>query len=149
MPAGRPPKPLVLLEMSGSTKRNPGRYKSRVDAQIETRGPIGGPPESFVLSSERIRLTALWEKITSEAPMGLLTASDREFVEQLCRFGVDAKACRKSSIRSGQLYVAGLKSLGMTPDGRAARGIGGKVNTDDKQPNKLEAFNAKKKRKTA
>jgi hypothetical protein len=148
MPAGRPPKPLVLLEMSGSTKRNPGRYKDRMENQLETKGPIGGPPESFVNSSQRIRLTALWEKITSEAPVGLLTASDREFVEQLCRFGVDAKGCTKTSIRSGQLYVAGLKSLGMTPEGRARSGIGGKASSDAKAPNKLDSFLAKGKRKT-
>lgn len=149
MSAGRPPKPLVLLEMSGSIKRNPGRYKGRVENQIETKGSIGGPPESFVNCAWSIRLTALWEKITSEAPVGLLTASDREFVEQLCRFGVDAKASTKTSIRSGQLYVAGLKSLGMTPEGRARSGIGGKVNPDAKAPNKLDSFLEKGKRKTA
>jgi hypothetical protein len=135
--------------MSGSTKRNPARFKDRVENQIETKGPIGAPPESFKNSSQRIALTTLWEKLVSELPSSMLTSSDREALEQVCRWGVDAKSFSKTAIRSSALYYQALRRMGGTPDGRAALGIGGKVNPSKSVANKLDSFLAKGKRRTA
>ena len=144
---GRPRKNLVLLEMSGATKRNPGRYRDR-DAQLDTKGPIGEAPEEFKQSSQRIALVALWDKIVSEAPVGLLTASDREYLASVCWLGIEAKRPGRNQLRALQLYTNSLKGLGMTPDGRAVRGIGGKVATKA-AANPLDDFVKPKKKRTA
>lgn len=140
----RPRKSLVLLEMSGATRVNPGRFRDRVE--LDTKGPIGSAPDEFRrASSDALKLVALWDKLVAEAPVGLLTASDREYLAKVCRLGVEAERVgTRNYLRALQLYTAALKGLGMTPDGRAVRGIGGKASTQDK-PNPLASFVRKKK----
>ena len=144
----RPRKNLVLLEMSGATKTNPGRYKDRVE--LETPGPIGDPPESLTRpSSDRDRLIARWHLLVSIAPVGLLTASDRESLAVLCRQGIESERTgAKGYQRALKDYLAGLKAFGMTPDGRAARGLGGKVTTKT-VANPLDAFLKPRKKQVA
>lgn len=141
----RPRKNLHLLKLSGSTKINPGRFADRVD--LDTKGPIGPAPEEFRrASSDSAKLITLWDKLVAEAPVGLLTASDREYLAKVCRLGVEAERIgTKNYLRALQLYTAALKGLGMTPDGRAVRGIGGKAGTEEK-PNPLDGFVARKKK---
>lgn len=143
--AGRPRKNLAVLEMTGAVRNHPSRFVDRVEP--ETKGPIGDPPEEFVrASSDSIKLCALWRKLVAEAPIGLLTVSDREYLAKTCRLGIEAERIgTRNYLRALQLYTAALKGLGMTPEGRAIRGIGGKVSAAKEQVNPLEAFKAKKK----
>lgn len=137
--AGRPLKSRALFEVSGGAKKNPGRLRDRGE-EPETAGPIGDPPEEFLLGSDGIKLTALWVKLVAEAPIGLLTVSDREYLAKVCRVGVEAqRAGTKGYLRALEIYGRMLKGLGMTPEGRAIRGIGGKAPTK-KDVNPLEAF---------
>lgn len=142
--AGRPPKPLLLLELSGQTAKNPGRYANR-GPEPETSGPIGDPPIEFDRDSSSIALKALWLKLVDEAPIGLLTASDREYLAKVCRVGVEAQRPGKNYLRALEIYGRMLKGLGMTPEGRAIRGMGGKAASgpqEKKSP--LEAFNRRR-----
>jgi hypothetical protein len=79
--AGRPRKSAAILEMSGTIRNHPGRYED-VPPEPETKGPIGDPPADFLRpnSGDAAKMAALWNKIVDEAPIGLLTVSDREYV---------------------------------------------------------------------
>lgn len=142
--AGRPPKPLLLLEQSGQTKKNPGRYADR-GPEPETSGPIGDPPVEFDRAANALELKALWHKLVDEAPIGLLTASDREYLAKVCRVGVEAQRPGKNYLRALEIYGRMLKGLGMTPEGRAIRGMGGKAAAaGQEKKNPLEAFNQRR-----
>jgi hypothetical protein len=142
---GRPPKPRNVLEMTGTLRNNPGRYVD-IPPEPQTAGPIGDPPEEFRASSEGLKLIALWDKIVAEAPIGLLTVSDREYLADVCRVGVEAKRTgSKGYLRALEVYGKMLKGIGMTPEGRAIRGIGGKVATKE-QANPLIDFRKRRRR---
>jgi hypothetical protein len=142
---GRPRKPLAVLEMSGAIRQHAGRFEDR-EPEPETKGPIGNPPADFLRpgSGEAASHAELWNKIVGEAPIGLLTVSDREYVETLCRIGVVAKRPGKGQARALEQYGKMLKGLGMTPEGRAIRGIGGKA--PSKTANPLESFRQTRRR---
>lgn len=137
---GRPRKSQVVLEMTGAVQKNRGRYADRGD-EPETKGPIGDPPEEFTRSSSSgPQLIALWHKLVAEAPIGLLTFSDREYLAKVCRVGVEAERTgSKGYLRALEVYGRMLKGLGMTPEGRAIRGIGAKA-TPKKTGNPLDEF---------
>lgn len=143
--AGRPRKNLAVLEMSGAIRKNAGRFEDR-EPEPETKGPIGDPPAGFLRpgSSVAAAQAALWRKLVDEAPIGLLTVSDREYLETICRIGVDAKREWKGQARALEQYGKMLKGLGMTPEGRAIRGIGGKA--PSKTANPLESFRQTRRR---
>lgn len=141
----RPRKSTTLLEMSGGIRKNPGRYKDRGE-EPETAGPIGDPPEEFQQCCDGIKLTALWNKLVAEAPIGLLTVSDREYLAKVCRVGVEAqRAGTKGYLRALEIYGRMLKGLGMTPEGRAIRGLGGKA-SKKAEVNPLDEFTRAKSR---
>lgn len=125
--SGRPPKPLAIHEMTGATKKNPGRYMDREEPA--TPGPIGEPPADFMITcGDGPKLLALWHKLIAEAPLGLLTASDSEYLAAVCRMGIEAKRTATKGYRQAlKEYGLMLKGLGMTPEGRAIRGLGGKA----------------------
>ncbi len=136
---GRPAKSMVLHEISGARKKNPARF-AHLAPEPETSGPIGDPPVEFDACADSIKLKELWRKIVSEAPVGLLTASDREYLAKVCRIGVEAqRSGTKNYLRALEIYGRMLKGLGMTPEGRAIRGLGGKASTK-KEENPVEAF---------
>lgn len=141
---GRPRKSAKLLEMSNTLRDHPSRYAD-LPPEPETKGPIGEPPEEFARSGDRLKLEALWNKIVDEAPIGLLTVSDREYLADVCRVGIEAKRTgTRGYLRALEVYGKMLKGLGMTPEGRAIRGIGGKAPT--KTANPLESFTQSRRR---
>jgi hypothetical protein len=141
---GRPRKSAKVLEMTGTARNHPGRY-AEIPPEPETAGPIGDPPEEFKTGSDALKLTALWGKLVAEAPIGLLTVSDREYLADVCRVGVEAKRTgSKGYLRALEVYGKMLKGIGMTPEGRAIRGIGGKAPTQTANP--LEVFKRKRRR---
>jgi hypothetical protein len=140
---GRPRKNRNLLEMSGTIRDHPGRYEGEAPPP-ETSGPIGDPPESFKLRGDAAKLEALWRKLVAESPIGILTVSDREYLETVCILGIEAKRIWRGQVRAAVDYAKALKGLGMTPEGRAIRGIGGKAPTQTANP--LETFQRKRRR---
>jgi hypothetical protein len=141
---GRPRKDTKLLVLSGTAQKHPGRYQDRVE--VETKGPIGDPPEDFLRETPEMKRHAdLWRKIVDQAPVGLLTFSDREFLESTVRWGVISKREGKGQQRALEQYAKNLKSLGMTPEGRAVRGLGGKAAPKD-MPDPVADFNRRRRR---
>ena len=124
---GRPPKPLAIHEVTGAVRKNPARFVDREEP--ETTGPIGDPPAAFLsLAGDGPKLLALWNKLVNDAPIGVLTASDSEYLATVCRMGVEAQRTAMKGYRNSlKEYGLMLKGLGMTPEGRAIRGIGGKA----------------------
>lgn len=145
--AGRPPKPMVIHEISGAMAKNPGRFRDRGE-EPETKGPIGDPPAEFLSPyGDGPKLLAKWNKLLDEAPMGLLTASDAEYLAAVCRMGVEAGRTGSKGFRQAlKEYGAMLKGLGMTPEGRAIRGLGGKAKKAETPTNPLDRFTQAKKR---
>ena len=143
--AGRPRKNRAVLEMSGSIRNHPGRFEDR-GPEPETKGPIGEPPADFlrVGSGEAAKLAERWRKLVEEAPIGLLTVSDREYLAAVCRVGIESDRPGKGQMRALDLYSKMLRGLGMTPEGRAIRGLGGKAPT--KSANPLQAFRTARQR---
>lgn len=142
MPGGRPPKPLAFHEMTGGTKKNPQRFLDRKEP--DTPGPIGDPPADFLgTAGNAPKLLGHWKKLIAEAPIGLLTISDSEYLATVCRVWLLTTYEWKGRRQALKDYAAMLKGLGMTPEGRAIRGMGGKATREgDEQSNKLRAFQA-------
>lgn len=142
---GRPRKNLALLEMSGSIAKNRGRFADR-GQEPETSGPIGDPPADFLsLHGDGPKLLAKWRKLVDEAPIGVLTASDSEYLAAVCRMGVEAGRTASKGFRQAlKEYGSMLKGLGMTPEGRAIRGLGAKA--PKKTANPLDDFTKARKR---
>ena len=136
---GRPRTSLAVLETRGSVAKNKGRFVDRGE-EPETKGPVGDPPPDFLsLYGDGPKLLAKWRKLIEEAPIGVLTASDSEYLAAVCRMGVEASRIGSKGFRQAlKEYGAMLKGLGMTPEGRAIRGIGAKASK--KVENPLDEF---------
>ncbi|GGA80788.1 hypothetical protein GCM10011507_35000 [Edaphobacter acidisoli] len=136
--AGRPRKANAIHEITGAKAKNPQRFHDREEP--ETAGPIGDPPADFLSEhGSGPKLLALWNKLVAEAPIGLLTASDSEYLAAVCRMGLEASRVGSKGYRQAlKEYGLMLKGLGMTPEGRAIRGIGGKA--PKKTVNPLDEF---------
>lgn len=143
---GRPRKNLAVLEMTGQVAKNPGRFADRGD-EPETTGPIGEPPADFLSPhGDGPKLLAKWKKLVDEAPIGVLTASDSEYLAAVCRMGVEAGRTGTKGFRQALKEYGGmLKGLGMTPEGRAIRGLGAKA-TKKAEVNPLDSFQRSKRR---
>jgi hypothetical protein len=124
MPGGRPLKSLKLLEASGATRKNPQRFRDRVEEPTVDL-PLGPPPAKWTKDAETSgdsrRLVEAWEKITSRIamlPEGVVTAADDLSVELACRLlvRIEGGYAKNSDISQ---YRALLGELGLTPTGRA------------------------------
>jgi hypothetical protein len=142
--AGRPRLPNSIHEITGAKAKNPGRFVDREEP--ETKGPIGDPPPEFLSPhGDGPKLLARWNKLIEEAPIGILTASDSEYLAAVCRMGIEASRTGSKGFRQAlKEYGLMLKGLGMTPEGRAIRGIGGKAPT--KVANPLDEFTRSRRR---
>jgi len=160
---GRPRKSNAIHALTGAIEKNPARFEGREEP--ETTGPIGDPPPEFMPSEQPGRkdeagnwiehpsvwdpkdrkfLRALWLKLVDQAPIGVLTASDREYLKSVCNMGLLAEDRYAKGYRQAlKEYSLMLKGLGMTPDGRAIRGLGGKAATR-KATNPLSDFVARR-----
>lgn len=137
-------KALAIHEVTGAKRKNPARFVDRVEP--ETPGPIGDPPPAFLRAEgDGPKLLARWHKLIAEAPIGLLTASDSEYLAAVCRMGVEADRTGSKGYRQAlKEYGQMLKGLGMTPEGRAIRGLGGKAASPEKHVDPLKAFTARR-----
>lgn len=143
--AGRPRKPNAIHEISGAKAKNPARFRERVE-EPETKGPIGDPPATFLSPyGDGPKLLAKWHKLIDEAPIGVLTASDSEYLALLCRMAIESERTGSKGYRQAMKdYLIALKDMGGTPGGRAARGLGGKVNKAATPDNPLDRFSQAK-----
>lgn len=72
---GRPRKPTNILELKGSIKKDPLRFKDR-ENEPQNVNPVGDPPE--YLSDE---VKAAWYQIVNESIDGVLGEADRIAIE--------------------------------------------------------------------
>ena len=118
MPAGRPPKPTAVLELTGAFKKNPARAQDRAE-EPRPLNPVGEPPPSLSAGAKKC-----WLEIVSLLPFGVAYDSDRIALEQyaetlaFCRMhkwradkGVDSKTL----VRMEAMYAR----FGMTPADRS------------------------------
>lgn len=123
--AGRPRKPLSHHQATGADRKNPQRFRDRVD-EPKCESPLGPPPPAFLPgengyhSSEAKALLAIWHEVVAQAEASNvdLTFADRLTVENLCRCQRTIRASTRP--QSGQLAQAKayLSELGLTPAGR-------------------------------
>jgi len=111
MPARR--KSLATLQLSGSTKAHPGRYKDRTNLEPCPSG-IGLPPSHVSLARKRI-----WAEIVQSLPEGHLQSADRALLE-VVTFLMSRMRNRRVSVTKGEitLLINALSKLGLTPTDR-------------------------------
>ncbi len=116
---GRPRKPTALLELNGSLKRNPQRYRDRADEPRPTSA-IGDPPADFLRSDSSLaaRHLRIWYELLAQAPDGVLTGCDRMILENTCRLQAKIECGERSAAVFNQVR-SNLSDLGMTPAGRS------------------------------
>jgi hypothetical protein len=161
---GRPRKASAIHEITGAKAKNPARFLDREEP--ETTGPIGDPPPEFMPTvqpgrkdeagnwiehpgvydpKDRRFLRELWTTIANEAPIGVLTASDRQYLKAICKMGLLAEDTHAKGYRQAlKEFGLMMKGIGMTPDGRAIRGLGGKAAATKKAANPLGDFVARR-----
>ena len=112
----RPRTPTRVLEARGAFRKNPQR---RRDGEPECTDPLGAPPEHLAEGEARC-----WHELAENAPVGVLTRSDRHSVEVaaclLAEFRVDRAAFNAARISKLQTL---LGSFGMNPSDRASLSI--------------------------
>lgn len=112
----RPRKPTSVLNAAGAFRKNPQRKR---DGEPETTGPIGTPRES--LSTTEVEC---WQEIVDCAPLGVLTRSDRIFVEIVAGLMAEMRADFEGMQTSRlALLVTMLGKAGLNPSDRARLSI--------------------------
>ncbi len=106
----RPRKPVKVLELTGSFKKNPGRRRS----EPEPRGPLGDPPAYF---SEE--LAAVWTELAAVVPAGILTAADAPLLEITSRLLHEFRTNPDFKVGRLSCLTGCLAKLGMNPADRA------------------------------
>lgn len=108
---GRIGAPHEIMIGSGADKAHPERHREEL---AKSEFPIGDAPEDF--SEPEL---AAWNEIVSQAVPGVLTAADRQIVEQVAALLAEFRKDRQkfSCGKHGKLATL-LAHLGMTPSGR-------------------------------
>jgi hypothetical protein len=121
---GRPAQPLELLKLKGATKKNPGRYRERMQETVDTRS-VGDPPAEFLNphSQMSIDLLAIWNGLLADAPKGCITRRQRTSLKNACllQYEIDSK---RGTPAMHNMMLRYLTSFGMS--GEAKAGAGGK-----------------------
>lgn len=124
----RPRKSSTVLKATGAFKKNPSRKRN----DTEGVGEIGAPP-SILSDAEQ----ALWEKIKSMVPPGVVTGSDELLLEVQARYWAKLRRTPTEDITASQVstIIAGCNALCMTPQSRT------KVSAPEKKKkNAFEGF---------
>jgi hypothetical protein len=124
--AGRPPKPTRLLELTGSVRKNPGRYKARSAEPQPPQIPVGGPPDKFMIFhpdfgyQDAERLRAIWDNCLKMWPW--ITFSDRDALEHYCQLKLKQD---KGTLKNAELaaLIKIRSELGGTGTGRVRLGV--------------------------
>lgn len=124
---GRPPKPTNLLELTGAYRKNPKRRKAREAEPKPPEIPVGAPPAKWMIfhpddgyqKAEKLR--AIWDNCLKMWPW--ITYSDRDALEDYCRFKLEMDAGRKLSGAELSAMIRIRSELGGTGSGRARLGV--------------------------
>jgi len=108
----RPRTPTAILEARGSFVHNPGRKAARANEPMPN-GQLGRPPEHLTDDEKRF-----WRELTRLAPPGVLTNSDRWFVEMTVRLMARVRHGTARTMEFGQL-VQCLAKMGLSPADRS------------------------------
>lgn len=104
---GRPRTPIAILEARGSTRKNPQRYRERIQAErtAPKQEPVGPPPARWDVPPESMgalkfaRLKAIWlefgPQVTIRTPMR------RALLEQFC-VAMDKFRTREESMSTSE-----------------------------------------------
>ncbi len=125
MPARR--KSLSRLALTGSLKKNPGRYADRASAPA--LGPIGYCPK-FLSAPER----AIWRYIVKVAPPGALTSADAFTVELAAKLMHRVRTDAAAKASEVAVLISLLGKLGLTPADRAKLDLPASAPTDETDP---------------
>ena len=107
----RPRKPLRILEASGATKKNPARYKDR----IEPEGlPALGEPSDYLSPEQR----ECFKEIANSCHPGVLRLSDTISVE-MAAILLDKIKQNTARAADMSLFNGYLTKFGMTPASRS------------------------------
>ena len=148
---GRPPKPTELLLLSGAARKNPKRIKAREGEPKPPAVPVGGPPQKWMIFSpdygyqRAAKLRVLWDNCLAMWPW--VTFSDRDALEDYCRFKLELDEGRKLSGSELTAMIRIRSELGGTGSGRARLGVrAGSVATVEagKKPDPHVEFLARK-----
>jgi hypothetical protein len=123
----RPRKPSSMLERSGAFDKDPQRR--RVDPS--TPGAIGDPPATLA-----DRYHALWYQLIHEAPIGVLTGSDRALLEIGVKLLHADQHAREWCPRRHAALMQFFTKVGMTPADRTRLAIPAK----DRPENPFDEF---------
>jgi hypothetical protein len=103
----RPRVPLLKAEITGRTKRNPGRFKDR--REPPSGGPLGDPPR-WVKTPSQIEA---WHTLSAELPW--LNRSHRAIVSLACEILGRQIAGEEVGVKALSLLRMILGQLGATP----------------------------------
>jgi hypothetical protein len=105
-------KTTAALALSGSLRRNPGRYAAR-KSEPKPESPLGNPPPHFNADHATV-----WHEVAGWCAPGVLFGSDRILVELIVTLICKLRA---GAIRSMEqnLLLACLQQLGMSPISRS------------------------------
>src|ERR1700722_4553750 len=103
----RPRVPLLKAEITGRTKRNPGRFKDRCEPP--SAGPLGDPPLWFKTPSQ----VEAWHTLAAELPW--LNRSHRTIVSLACEIMGRQIAGEEVGVKALSLLRMILGQLGATP----------------------------------
>lgn len=108
-----PRKTIAQLAKSGGLRKNPGRYRARIDAQNYPHPPIGGAPKHLSAGQRGI-----WAEFVRQSAPGSLAKHDRFLVELLV---ILIDKMRSGTAKSSELTAIStlMKQLSSTPLSRA------------------------------
>ena len=124
----RPRTPTSILKARGAYEVNPARLKDRQD-EPRPDTPIGEPSECLTEAQK-----ACWRETVSLVVPGVLTGSDRLWLEDFCRLLAEVRATgtfRKSADRAA--YQKCLERMGMNPSDRSRVRAPRKTKDDDEK----------------
>ena len=116
----RPRKPTNVLQLSGSVKKDPARFKER-ENEPENVNPIGEPIESMNQHEKDA-----WREVVKLSIPGVLGEADRLAVEMASRLLVKCRGLYEfegervpATIQEQTLFLRYLSQFGMTPADRS------------------------------
>jgi len=119
--AGRPRTPTNILELKGSIKKDPLRFKDR-ENEPQNVNPVGDPPDNLNEAEQ-----SAWHQFVRESIDGVLGEADRIALEQACKIYAKSKTADLTGQEHTQFFRY-LSQFGMLPADRS------KISVPQKKP---------------
>lgn len=104
--------PTNILKLRGADKKHPDRMRERKDEPQDDR-PVGDPPKEF--DADQVRA---WQDIVTACIPGVLTGSDRLYVETASRLLAMVR-CGTATSADYTRWEAMLGKMGLNPADRS------------------------------